>query len=61
MSSGLPNPHLASLESDFLYHIGYSSHDCKDLFKDVKVTQLPNTIILTDRVNRFRTEKLLVE
>ena len=32
------NPHLGSLESDFLYHIGYSSQDCKALFKDVKVS-----------------------
>lgn len=31
------NPFLATMESDFLYHIGYSSHDCKDTFKDVKV------------------------
>jgi hypothetical protein len=31
------NPHLSSLESDFLYHIGYSSGDCREAFKDVKV------------------------
>ena len=37
--SGLPdvNPHLTSLEKDFLYHIGYDNHQCKDTFKDVKV------------------------
>ena len=31
------NVHLSSMESDFLYHIGYSGHQCKDLFGDVKV------------------------
>ena len=38
--SGLPNvnPHLGSLDKDFLYHIGYDNHQCKDLFKDVKVS-----------------------
>ena len=37
--SGLPkvNPQLSSLEKDFLYHIGYDSHQCKETFKDVKV------------------------
>ena len=37
--SGLPkvNPHLRSLEKDVLYHIGYDSHQCKEIFKDVKV------------------------
>ena len=37
--SGLPkvNPHLSSLDKDFLYHIGYDSHQCREAFKDVKV------------------------
>ena len=35
--SDLPNPHLDSLENDFLYHIGYSRRECEDKFKDVKV------------------------
>jgi phage terminase large subunit-like protein len=37
--SGLPkvNPHLGSLDKDFLYHIGYDNHQCKETFKDVKV------------------------
>ena len=35
---GLPsNPHLQELPSDFLYHIGYSREDVKDVFSDVKV------------------------
>ncbi len=33
----LKNPHLSSMDKDFLYHIGYSREDCKDMFKDVKV------------------------
>ena len=39
--SGLPkvNPLLGSLEKDFLYHIGYDSHQCKETFKDVKVSK----------------------
>lgn len=34
----LPNPHLALLEEDFLYHIGLSNktHDLKEMFSDVK-------------------------
>ena len=37
--SGVPrvNPFLSDLEKDFLYHIGYDSHQCKEAFKDVKV------------------------
>ena len=35
--AGLPNPHLEKLDSDFLYHIGYSGKDCIETFKDVKV------------------------
>ena len=31
----LPNPHLENLDSDFLYHIGYSGKDCIETFKDV--------------------------
>ncbi len=31
------NPHLSSMDGDFLYHIGYSREDSKDMFKDVKV------------------------
>ena len=31
------NPHLNSLPSDFLYHIGYSREDAKTTFGDVKV------------------------
>ena len=31
------NPHLSSLDSDFLYHIAYSSDECRETFKDVKV------------------------
>ena len=36
-STGLPNVHLDELESDFLYHIGYSRHELKEKFGDVKV------------------------
>ena len=36
--AALPNPHLSSLDKDFLYHIGYYGHECKELFKDVKVS-----------------------
>ena len=36
-ASNLPNPHLSSLEEDFLYHIGYSRPEIKELFHDVKV------------------------
>ena len=36
-TSGLPNPHLSSLEQDFLYHIGYSRPEIRELFHDVKV------------------------
>ena len=39
MASNLPNPHLDKLDSDFLYHIGYSREDCVEKFKDVKVTE----------------------
>ena len=39
MASNLPNPHLDKLDSDFLYHIGYSREDCVEEFKDVKVTE----------------------
>lgn len=40
--SGFPNvnPHLGSLDKDFLYHIGYDNHECKEKFKDVKVSKL---------------------
>ena len=34
---GPPNPHLGSMESDFLYHIGYSREEARKLFRDVKV------------------------
>ena len=39
-TNGLPqvNPGLVSLEKDFLYHLGYDNHQCKELFKDVKVS-----------------------
>ncbi|KNC74894.1 hypothetical protein SARC_12571, partial [Sphaeroforma arctica JP610] len=33
----ISNPHLLGLPSDFLYHIGYSSHDdLADKFSDIK-------------------------
>lgn len=32
----LPNPHLHALDSDFLYHIGYSRDELRDIFGDVK-------------------------
>lgn len=35
--AGLPNPHLSTLDKDFLYHIGYFGHECKEKFHDVKV------------------------
>lgn len=35
--TALPNPHLASLDGDFLYHIGYSRHEIREIFHDVKV------------------------
>ncbi len=31
------NPHLKCMDSDFLYHIGFSRDQVKDLFHDVKV------------------------
>ena len=34
---GLPNPHLSSLNGDFLYHLGFSRHEIRDIFHDVKV------------------------
>ena len=39
-TNGLPrvNPGLVSLKKDFLYHLGYDNHQCKELFKDVKVS-----------------------
>ena len=36
-ASNLPNPYLSSLEQDFLYHIGYSRPEIRELFNDVKV------------------------
>ena len=33
----LPNPHLHALDSDFLYHIGFSREELRDIFGDVKV------------------------
>ena len=36
-SASLPNPYLSSLENDFLYHLGYSRHEIRDIFHDVKV------------------------
>ena len=44
--SGLPkvNPLLGSLEKDFLYHIGYDNRQCKETFKDVKVSKHKYTL-----------------
>ena len=41
---GLPNPHLSSLESDFLYHIGYTREEVKQIFHDVKVSSYDATL-----------------
>ena len=32
-----PNPYIDTMESDFMYHIGYSKQDCLEKFGDVKV------------------------
>ena len=38
----LPNPHLSTLNGDFLYHIGFSRHEIRDIFHDIKVCRLCN-------------------
>ena len=40
-----PNPYIDTMESDFMYHIGYSRQDCLEMFGDVKVVKL--VVLLT--------------
>ena len=35
--AALANPHLSTMDDDFLYHIGYSRHEIREIFHDVKV------------------------
>lgn len=38
--AALANPHLSTMDDDFLYHIGYSRHEIRETFHDVKVIQM---------------------
>ena len=53
-SVSLPNPHLATMETDFLYHIGYSRSEARELFGDVKVrTSIGLASVTVDMVVRL--------